>query len=62
MATFVIEALEMFETLTRYVVTADTEEEALDRVMAGEVAYVSHEHPGNDDQFLHVLEVSQADG
>lgn len=60
MKRFRIETLEKFETTATYIVEGDddlTKETAIAQVRAGDVAYDSHDHPGNGDEFIAVLEV-----
>lgn len=54
---FDIEALEKWETIAQYRVEADSYAEAREKVKRGDCAYDSHKHPGNDDEFIVVLDV-----
>jgi len=57
MPVFEIKTLEKFTTEAEYTVEADTLAEAIARVKAGDVAYDRHEHIGEEDEFISVLEV-----
>lgn len=52
----ILTTLEKFETIASYSVEAENIEEAKKMVKQGKVAFVSHTHPGNDDEFIAFLD------
>jgi hypothetical protein len=58
---FNIKTLELFESIAYYEVQANTLEEAVAMIKSGDVAYESHEHPGNADQFIEVMETEEVE-
>ncbi len=57
MPEYVIYALEKFTTDTRYAVWAETLEEAIASVKAGNEAYTQHEHTGYDDEWVGITAI-----
>lgn len=59
MKVFEVEAMENFLVRTRYLVDAETEEEAEQLCKEGRVAYVDHSVQEGDDEWLETLGVQE---
>lgn len=59
MPNYRVETLEKFTAIATYHVNAPNPDKAIEEIIKGKVAYDYHEHPGDDDEFIEVLEIEE---